>query len=100
MSLNRHCHKCGEPGALAGQPGRGEVCMKCRADLRICLNCLHYDARVAHQCRERRAEPVLEKDVGNFCEYFDFASRKWNGGAEGDPREAAARERLKKLFGD
>ena len=35
--------------------------MKCRADLRVCLNCVSYDPRVAQQCRERRAEPVLEK---------------------------------------
>ena len=35
--------------------------MKCRADLRVCLNCQSYDPRVAQQCRERRAEPVLEK---------------------------------------
>jgi hypothetical protein len=98
--MTRHCHKCGEPWLLAGQPGRGEVCMKCRADLRVCLNCMHYDRAVAHQCRERRAEPVLEKDVGNFCEYFDFAMREWKAKGGGNTREDAAREQLKKLFGD
>ena len=51
--------------------------MKCRADLRVCLNCVSYDPRVAQQCRERRADPVLDKDVGNFCEYFDFIRRNW-----------------------
>ncbi len=85
---------------LHGQPGRGEVCMKCRADLRVCLNCAHYDPRVAQQCLERRAEPVLEKDVGNFCEYFDFARRVWKSKSEFNSREAAARDQLKKLFGD
>jgi len=74
--------------------------MKCRADLRVCLNCTSYDVRAAHQCRERRADPVLEKGAGNFCEYFDFAVRAWSGGPGADPREQAARERLKKLFGD
>ena len=74
--------------------------MKCRADLRVCLNCVHYDPRAAQQCRERRAEPVLEKYVGNFCEYFEFALRVWKPRAETNPREAAAREHLKKLFGD
>lgn len=98
--MTRHCHKCGEPWTLSGQPGRGEVCMKCRADLRVCLNCAHYDVRAAHQCRERRAEPVLEKDVGNFCEYFDFALRQWTPKSETNPRESAARDQLKKLFGD
>jgi hypothetical protein len=98
--MTRHCHKCGEPWALDGQPGRGEVCMKCRADLRVCLNCSFYDRAVAHQCRERRAEPVLEKDAGNFCEYFDFATRKWIPKSENNKREAAARTQLKNLFGD
>lgn len=100
MQMTRHCHNCGERWMLDGQPGRGETCMKCRADLRVCLNCAHYDARVAQQCRERRAEPVLEKAVGNFCEYFDFARRNWTPKSETNKREAAARDQLKKLLGD
>ena len=74
--------------------------MKCRADLRVCLNCQSYDRSVAQQCRERRAEPVLEKDKGNFCEYFDFARRNWVPKSEKDKRADAAREQLKKLLGD
>jgi hypothetical protein len=98
--MTRHCHQCGERWILAGNPGRGEVCMKCRADLRVCLNCLSYDPRVAQQCRERRAEPVLEKHVGNFCEYFEFAVRKWVPTEQRDARADAARASLKKLLGD
>jgi hypothetical protein len=74
--------------------------MKCRADLRVCLNCTHYDPRVAQQCRERRAEPVLEKAAGNFCEYFEFIRRVWKAKPENNSREATARERMNKLFGD
>ena len=85
---------------ISGQPGRGEVCMKCRADLRVCLNCTHYDPRVAEQCRERRADLVLEKAVGNFCEYFDFIKRVWAAKTGVNSREAAAREQFKKLFRD
>jgi len=55
---------------------------------------------VAQQCRERRAEPVLEKHVGNFCEFFEFAVRAWAPKSETNRRETAAREQLKKLFGD
>ncbi|HEX5399128.1 MAG TPA: hypothetical protein VFY06_08780 [Verrucomicrobiae bacterium] len=100
MNLPRHCYNCGERWTLSGQPGRGESCMKCRADLRVCLNCAHYDPHVAQQCRERRAEPVLEKHVGNFCEYFEFAVRTWTPKASDNSRESAARERFNKLFGD
>ncbi|HEY4417201.1 MAG TPA: hypothetical protein VGO57_16040 [Verrucomicrobiae bacterium] len=98
--MTRHCHNCGEPWTLSGNPGRGETCMKCRLDLRVCLNCLSYDRSVAQQCRERRAEPVLEKDKGNFCEYFEFARRTWQPKGENNSRESAAREQLKKLFGN
>jgi hypothetical protein len=59
-----------------------------------------YDARAAYQCRDRRADEVGEKHVANFCEYFDFARRKFEPKAGSDPRADAARERLKKLFGD
>ena len=98
--MTRHCHKCGTEWTLNGQPGRGETCGKCGADLRVCLNCVSYDPRSAHQCRDRRAEPVYEKHVGNFCEYFDFARRNWTPKAENTSREDAARDQLKKLFGD
>jgi hypothetical protein len=68
--------------------------------LRVCLNCASYDPRVAHQCRDRRADSVMEKADGNFCEYFDFARRAYVPKTEENPREDAAREKLKKLFGD
>ncbi|MBI3876025.1 MAG: hypothetical protein HY300_08745 [Verrucomicrobia bacterium] len=97
--MNRHCHKCGWEWTLAVTPGRSETCHQCGADLRVCLNCAHYDVRAAHQCRERRAEPVMEKHMANFCEWFDFARRDWKGAAP-DAREAKARDQLKKLFGD
>jgi len=74
--------------------------MKCRADLRVCLNCQSYDPRVAEQCRERRAELVLEKHLGNFCEFFEFARRKWEAKEIKLSREEAARAHLKKLLGD
>lgn len=76
-----------------------ETCERCGADLKVCLNCTHYDARVAQQCRETRAEPVAEKHMANFCEYFEFVKRVW-GGARADSREELARANLKKLLGD
>ncbi len=98
--MTRHCHHCGWVYTLTGQPGRSERCPECNSDLRVCLNCVSYDARVAQQCRDRRAEPVAEKDTGTFCEYFDFIKREYKPKAEVNAREASAREQLKKLFGD
>jgi hypothetical protein len=98
--MTRHCHNCGWEWTLAGQPGRSESCPQCRTDLRVCLNCVSYDSRVAQQCRDRRAEPVAEKHLGNFCEYFEFVRREWTAKSTANSREQAARDRLKKLFGD
>jgi len=85
---------------LSGQPGRSESCLRCRSDLRVCLNCLSYDPRAAYQCRDRRADPVAEKHLGNYCEYFEFIRRVYVPPAQGNPRESSARDALKKLLGD
>ena len=98
--VTRHCHNCGWEYTLPGLPGRTEACHQCGADLKVCLNCLSYDPRVAQQCRDRRADPVAEKHMANFCEYFDFMRRESKGKGAEDRRETAARESLKKLLGD
>jgi len=98
--VTRHCHNCGWEYTLPGLPGRTEACHQCGADLKVCLNCVSYDARVAQQCRDRRADPVAEKHMANFCEYFDFIRRVWKGKGEENRRETTARESLKKLLGD
>lgn len=84
---------------MARQPGRTETCDRCHADLRVCLNCCHYDAGVAQQCRETRAELVGDKDRANFCDWFEFARRVYRP-AGGRDRAADARDQFKKLFGD
>ncbi len=99
-ALTRHCHQCGWEWTLSVQPGRGESCQQCNADLRVCLNCSSYDPHVAEQCRDRRADPVLEKAAANFCEFFEFARRAYVPKQAVNKREAAARDALKKLLGD
>ena len=100
MALTRHCHHCGWIWNLSVPPSRTENCHECGADMRICLNCVHYDSKVAWQCREKRADPVAEKDRANFCEYFDFIRREYIAADGGNSREDAARDALKKLLGD
>ena len=68
--------------------------------MRVCLNCVSYDSRAAQQCRDRRADPVYDKHLGTFCEWFDFIRRNYQPKASDNAREAAAREQLKKLLGD
>ena len=100
MALTRHCWKCGTEYTLPGGPGRSEACHHCGSDLKVCLNCVSYDLRAAYQCRDRRADPVLDKATGNFCEYFDFIRRVFAPANQPNAREQAARDNLKKLFGD
>ena len=69
--------------------------------MKVCLNCVSYDPKAAHQCRDRRAELVGEKASANFCEYFEMSRRTFvPATTAANPREAAAREQFKKLFGD
>ena len=98
--MTRHCHQCGWEWTLTGPPGRSDSCQQCGADLKVCLNCVSYDARAAYQCRDRRAELVQEKHHANYCEYFEFIRRTWTPRAGPDSRAQAARDQLKKLFGD
>jgi hypothetical protein len=100
MPFTRHCWKCGTEYKLPGMPGRSETCPKCGSDLKVCLNCVSYDSRVAQQCRDRRAEPVAEKHLATYCEYFEMIQREYVAPKEDTTRENKAREALKKLLGD
>lgn len=100
MAATRHCWKCGTEYKLTGITGRSETCHTCGSDLKVCLNCVSYDPRVAQQCRDRRADPVAEKHLANYCEYFEFIRREFVPPQEDRGREDKAREALKKLLGD
>jgi hypothetical protein len=97
--MTRHCWKCGTEYKLAGAPGRSETC-ECGADLKVCLNCVSYDPKVAYQCRDRRADPVEEKHLANYCEYFELIRRVFAPKEKETSSETRAREQLKNLFGD
>jgi hypothetical protein len=100
MAMTRHCWKCGLQYRRLGLPGRSESCPRCGSDFKICLNCASYDPHVAQECRDGRADPVAEKHVANYCEYFEFAQREFVPPAVNHSREQKARDALKKLLGD
>lgn len=97
--MTRHCWKCGRVYPHRNSPGRSETC-DCGADLKVCLNCVSYDKTVAYQCRDRRADPVEEKHLANYCEYFELATREYVPPVEELTRRDKARDQLKKLLGD
>lgn len=98
---------CAGCGADVGAPlrvGRRDTCPRCGVDLRTCRQCRFYDARAYNECREPQAERVLDKDRGNFCEYFapaSGASAVTPAGGAGVKAPAAGsgvRENLERLF--
>ena len=100
MALTRHCWKCGTEYKLPASPGRSETCHTCGSDLKVCLNCISYDPKVAYQCKDRRADEVVEKHLANYCEYFEMVRREFAPRAAETGRENKAREDLKRLLGD
>lgn len=93
------CHHCGAPVPIAEPIPRDSACESCGKDLRACVNCRHYDASYNNACTETMADPVVEKDRRNFCEYFYFSREAFRGSAPGPDRAADARAKLAGLFG-
>ena len=71
-----------------------DECPSCGRDLHICLNCEFYDANAYRQCRESIREPVVDKERGNFCDFFRASQRV---GVQSD-KASADMKKLHDLF--
>ena len=90
------CYRCGKEVEIERTVGRTEPCPHCDADLHCCLNCKFYDKTAHNECREPQAEPVADKEKGNFCDYFVF---KDSAGTKPQSGPAvSAREKFDQLF--
>lgn len=92
------CRHCGTSVTLSEPIPRDAECPGCGRDLRACIQCRHYDPALNNSCRETEAEPVVEKERRNFCEFFSFASGA-RLKADDSGRQAQARAKLEALFG-
>ena len=63
------CFRCGKE-IPENNLGRQDSCAACGADTRVCKNCRHYDRAYNNECREEQAMRVVDKEKGNFCEWF------------------------------
>ena len=45
-------------------------CPKCKADLRACKNCRHFDTSAQFECTQPIPERITKKDLRNKCEFF------------------------------
>lgn len=70
--MERVCHRCGHDIGNLERVGRRDACLHCHSDLHCCLNCGFYDPAYHNHCREPQAERQVDKQVGNFCDYFSF----------------------------
>ncbi len=89
------CYSCGTEIAVIDRVGRRETCPACSADLHCCRGCKFFDPASYNECREPVAERVIDKEAGNFCDFFQIAER-----VTPSPKDPAteARKKLGELF--
>jgi hypothetical protein len=92
--MGRACHRCGREIGAVERVGRRDTCLGCGSDLHCCRNCTFYDPAFHNQCRETQAERQVDKEQGNFCEYFSVADRSAKSAAQPESARAA----LDRLF--
>ena len=68
------CYNCQTTTELERKPGRNQTCPKCSSYLHCCCNCRFHDPAAHNQCREPQAEWVKDKEMANFCDYFEATS--------------------------
>ena len=91
------CWNCGASLADLPRPiTRHMNCPACFEDLHCCRLCRHYAPSATPPCDEDRADPPVQKETANFCEFFRprpdaFEPRRGS-------RSAGARASLESLF--
>ncbi len=91
-----HCPHCQKPLSLDPKISFREYCPFCMRDLHCCLACHFHDRGLSNECQETQAEPVLDKEKANYCEYFQFAKKNVSGQAI--DQALKAKEKLAELF--
>ena len=93
------CWNCGENLAALPQPiSRHNQCPKCFEELHCCRLCIHFDPQNASRCLDDRAEPPMQKENANFCEYWHGNNNAFKPTHQTSGGEAKAK--LNALFGN
>jgi hypothetical protein len=85
------CHQCG--ATILEAVRFRDTCPSCQAYLHCCLNCRLYSPSAHNHCLSQTTEYVGDVAGVNFCEEFEFTSRKKADDA------GAAKRRFDQLFG-
>ena len=92
------CFRCGASLAHLSLPlSRQDSCRECGADLHVCRMCRHYDPAAVDQCSEDDAERVRDKELANFCDWFEATEGAFDEAAR--QKHEAAQAELDALFG-
>ena len=92
------CWNCGADLEDIPRPiSRHATCGQCFNELHCCRLCRHYDPKRTMQCFEDRADPPLQKENANFCDFFAPAVGAHDHRTS--TRSADARHELDALFG-
>ena len=65
--------RCSMCGAIVPPPVEivlDSQCPKCKADLRSCKNCRHFDTAAPLECTQTIEERITKKDMRNTCQFF------------------------------
>jgi len=82
------CWYCGSPINDPEPIGRSLRCQDCGKDLRSCKNCRFFQSGSRGDCRETSAEPQVDKERANFCDWFSL-DKKYRVQSEGQKAEKA-----------
>ncbi len=92
------CWNCGASLEDIPRPiSRHANCPKCFNELHCCRLCRHFDRNKNMACFEDRADPPLNKENANFCDFFSPAVAAFE--QKTAIRSTAARSHLDALFG-
>ena len=92
------CWNCGCSLEEIPRPiSRHANCPECFEDLHCCRLCTHFAPRLTGQCDDDRADPPVQKESANFCEFFRPLSGAYED-VRGSRRDVA-RQQLDALFG-
>lgn len=70
-------------------------CPKCKADLRACKNCRHFDTGAQFECTQAIVERISKKDLRTSCSFFvartSIERETRDSGGSSSPKEPTTR---------
>lgn len=91
------CWNCGRDLADIPRPiSRHSNCPDCFSDLHCCRLCKHFLSERVGVCAEDRADPPVEKENANFCDFFRPANAAFQQSTDTKRKDASTA--LARLF--